>query len=113
MKRIHVVTGALSICGLLSPILLSKWPATPDEARTTLGAVQANCRFPTARAWRILAANPPQTFWPSGDSRGSLRPDDRTPEERVPHIIERGHIVVGVDQSQNLLSFRGPCNSGR
>ena len=27
----------------------------------------------------------------------------------MPHIIERGHIVVGVDQSQNLLSFRDPA----
>lgn len=38
--------------------------------------------------------------------RGSLRPDDRTPEERVPRIIERGRIIVGVDQSNNLLSYR-------
>ncbi|AKK07004.1 amino acid ABC transporter substrate-binding protein [Corynebacterium mustelae] len=37
---------------------------------------------------------------------GSLAPDDKTPEERVPHIIERGRLIVGVDQSQNLLSFR-------
>lgn len=37
---------------------------------------------------------------------GSLRPDDATPEQRVPEIFARGRIVVGVDQSQNLLSFR-------
>lgn len=39
---------------------------------------------------------------------GSLRPDDRTPEERVPEIHRRGRLIVGVDQSQNLLSFRDP-----
>ena len=33
MKRIHVVTGALSICGLLSPILLSGCAATLDEVQ--------------------------------------------------------------------------------
>ncbi len=41
-----------------------------------------------------------------GDVVGSLRPDDRTPEERVPEIVERGRLIVGVDQSQNLLSSR-------
>lgn len=39
---------------------------------------------------------------------GSLRPDDKKPEERVPRIKERGRIIIGVDQSQNLLSFRDP-----
>lgn len=39
--------------------------------------------------------------WP-----GSLRPDVTTPEDRVPDILKRGRIIVGVDQSQNLLSFR-------
>lgn len=39
--------------------------------------------------------------WP-----GSLRPDDKTPEERIPEIYKRGRIIVGVDQSQYLLSFR-------
>lgn len=39
--------------------------------------------------------------WP-----GSLRPDRESPEERVPDIYKRGRIIVGVDQSQYLLSFR-------
>lgn len=39
---------------------------------------------------------------------GSLRPDDQKPEERVPGIVTRGRIIVGVDQSHNLLSFRDP-----
>lgn len=43
--------------------------------------------------------------WP-----GSLAPDDRPREERVPKIIERGRLIVGVDQSQNLLSFRDPVS---
>ncbi|GAB3073483.1 glutamate ABC transporter substrate-binding protein [Corynebacterium aquatimens] len=37
---------------------------------------------------------------------GSLRPDNATAEERVPEIFKRGRIIVGVDQAQNLLSFR-------
>lgn len=41
---------------------------------------------------------------------GSYRPDGRTPAERVPHILDRGRIIVGVDQSQYLLSFRDPSS---
>ncbi|AKK04031.1 glutamate ABC transporter substrate-binding protein [Corynebacterium epidermidicanis] len=41
---------------------------------------------------------------------GSLRPDDKKPEERVPAILKRGRIIIGVDQSQNLLSFRDPIS---
>lgn len=39
--------------------------------------------------------------WP-----GSLRPDRESPEKRVPNIFKRGRLIVGVDQSQYLLSFR-------
>lgn len=41
---------------------------------------------------------------------GSLSPDDREPKERVPEIFKRGRLIVGVDQSQNLLSFRDPVS---
>lgn len=44
------------------------------------------------------------------DVEGSLRPDDATPAERIPHIVDRGRIIVGIDQSQNLLSFRDPVS---
>lgn len=37
---------------------------------------------------------------------GSWRPDNLTPKERVPHILQRGRIIVGVDQSLNLLAYR-------
>lgn len=39
-------------------------------------------------------------------AEGSLRPDDKKPKERVPSIVERGRLIVGVDQSNNLLSYR-------
>lgn len=42
------------------------------------------------------------------DIEGSLRPYASEPDLNltIPHIMERGRIIVGVDQSQNLLSFR-------
>lgn len=45
----------------------------------------------------------------TAETVASLRPDERTPDERVPEIVERGRITVGVDQSQNLLSYRDPA----
>lgn len=52
---------------------------------------------------------PGQAYRPmSREFLGSFRPDHRTPEERVPQILARGRIIVGVDQSQYLLSFRDP-----
>lgn len=42
------------------------------------------------------------------DITGSLRPEpgEVNLEETIPRIMERGRIIVGVDQSQNLLSYR-------
>ncbi|MDO5032308.1 glutamate ABC transporter substrate-binding protein [Corynebacterium sp.] len=37
---------------------------------------------------------------------GSFRPDDKSAKERVPEIIKRGRLIVGVDRSNNLLSYR-------
>ncbi|MCQ9343727.1 glutamate ABC transporter substrate-binding protein [Corynebacterium kozikiae] len=39
---------------------------------------------------------------------GSLQPDARTVQERVPDILARGRLIVGVEQSQNLVGFRNP-----
>ncbi|MFN3340518.1 MAG: glutamate ABC transporter substrate-binding protein [Dietzia sp.] len=44
----------------------------------------------------------------SCDPLPSLRPDDATPEERVPRIRQRGRLIVGLDQGSNLFSFRDP-----
>lgn len=43
---------------------------------------------------------------PDENIKPSLRPDGKPPEERVPDIVKRGRLIVGVDPSLNLLSFR-------
>lgn len=48
-------------------------------------------------------------FIESENITGSLAPDDREAKERVPEILKRGQIRVGIDQSQNRLSFRNPA----
>lgn len=60
---------------------------------------------------------PPGAYYDEASSRppadddtavdlSTLTPDSKTPEERIPEIYQRGRIIVGVDQSLNLLSFR-------
>lgn len=49
---------------------------------------------------------PESGFETDDEWEGSLRPDDATAQQRVPGIVERGRLVVGVDQSQYLLSYR-------
>lgn len=44
----------------------------------------------------------------SCDPLPSLRPDDADPADRVPEILERGRLIVGLDQGSNLFSFRDP-----
>lgn len=41
---------------------------------------------------------------------GTIRPDAATVEDRVPNIIERGRLVVGVGQYLNRLGFRDPLS---
>lgn len=42
---------------------------------------------------------------------GSLKPDQKTAAERIPGIVARGHLIVGVAGSQNLMSFQDPETS--
>lgn len=44
---------------------------------------------------------------PTGEvTLGSLAPDSSTVAERIPEILERGRLIVGVEQSQYLLAYR-------
>lgn len=44
----------------------------------------------------------------NGEPLGTLRPDDSTIKERIPEIVQRGRIIVGVGQYLNRLGFRDP-----
>ncbi|MBC3185745.1 glutamate ABC transporter substrate-binding protein [Corynebacterium sp. zg-331] len=41
-------------------------------------------------------------------AEGSLRPDAAEPRERIPEIVARGRLIVGVDQSLYRISYRDP-----
>lgn len=54
------------------------------------------------------SANPTPT--PDTDVYETLAPDNSTPEERIPDIVRRGRIIVGVSSSLNFLGFQDPSN---
>lgn len=60
---------------------------------------------------------PPGAYYEAADSRApeegdrsvatsSYAPGTGTAEDRIPEIVDRGRIIVGVDPSLNLMSFR-------
>lgn len=94
---VSALTVPLAACGSadVEPIVAA--PATYQPV------LPAGTKFEAAGT---VPANPPMF----DNLLGSLRPDDKKPEERVPGIFARGRLIVGVDQSQNLLSFRDPVS---
>ncbi|AGP30008.1 glutamate ABC transporter substrate-binding protein [Corynebacterium terpenotabidum] len=91
-----VPTLALTACD--SGADMQQWP---DPADPTL-PLPAGASFSTS----------PDDVGPlqddGGEPFGSLAPGVDTPEDRVPEIIERGRLIVGVAQSMNQLGFRDP-----
>ena len=97
---------ALALVGLLT---LSGCSSTPTTEPTPL-AQRDELAFSA-----ILPAgstvDPPRTTagsLPTVQLVPSPAPDARTPAERIPDIVARGRLVIGVDQSQNLMSYRNP-----
>lgn len=62
--------------------------------------------LPVGSRWMPASEYTPKESNFDAELRGTYRPDDKDPKERVPNIIERGRLIVGVDQSHNLLSYR-------
>ena len=81
------------------PAELPDWPTPtkPPASDLPVGSELINNAEPTDSELRD------ETTW------GSIRPDPSIPlEQRVPDILKRGRIVVGVAQSLNRLGFRDP-----
>ncbi|QGU01214.1 ABC transporter glutamine-binding protein GlnH precursor [Corynebacterium kalinowskii] len=91
-----------SVAGCADPDGIPDIP-TPAPGATYQPVIPAGAQFEAAGS---VTARPPQFE----NLLGSLRPDDKKPEERVPGIVTRGRIIVGVDQSHHLLSFRDPVS---
>ena len=95
-----VLLAACAACSAPSPAM-PQWPEPQDQANNAL-PVGAQYVYPgdaDGSGSKQQQNKPPF---------GSLRPDDATPEERIPAIVKRGRVIVGVAQSLNRLGFRDP-----
>ncbi|HZK31842.1 MAG TPA: glutamate ABC transporter substrate-binding protein [Corynebacterium sp.] len=114
--RFRSLCSLLAAAGLLASC--APVPEEPAQQTQTAESVRRSQRMapdpagPPRPAGSVLEE--PGAVEPShldtDDVIGSLRPDDTPPAERVPQITERGRLIVGIDQSQNLLSFRNPVS---
>ncbi|WP_257159654.1 glutamate ABC transporter substrate-binding protein [Corynebacterium cystitidis] len=104
-----------SMCAVLAGVLVGTLTLTscvadaPSAPPEPLPVNRAGPPLPAGSRLEPADATPPE---PEPDEKpyGSLRPDDATPQERIPEVYERGRLIVGVDQSQYLLSFRDPVS---
>lgn len=95
---VALLPAALTLTSCSSPEpRLPQWPDVPNS-RLNL-PVGAEYVDPSALPLHASETLPPL---------GSLKPDDATPRQRVPEIIKRGRLIVGVAQSLNRLGFRDP-----
>ncbi|GAB3694205.1 glutamate ABC transporter substrate-binding protein [Corynebacterium nasicanis] len=108
MRRLLPLLLAFSLVGCSLPTI--EFQRTPEHERPTPTRPVAHAYGPPLPAGSSVeepGAEEPREIntW---DVEGSLRPYASPPDLQltIPHIMERGRLIVGVDQSQNLLSFR-------
>lgn len=93
-----ILSAALLLTSCSSGATTQMWPDAVDP----LPALPAGSSFSSS----VDDTGPVQDD--GSAAFGSLSPDENTPAQRIPQIIERGHVIVGVSQSMNLLGFRDP-----
>lgn len=104
MRKFARITSAALACAALSAC------APGGETRVAAPALPppsySGVPLPPGAVLDRPGVAPETGFAQDTEWEGSLRPDNATPAERIPDVVERGRIVVGVDQSQYLLSYR-------
>lgn len=102
MTRLPCLVAALAAAAALSACGSPPTPAPPADPPLAY----AGLPLPPGAQLDPAGVAPRADFTDDAAWQGSLRPDAATPQERVPEIYQRGRIIVGVDQSQYLLSYR-------
>lgn len=113
---LSVLTGiAVGLSACSSPLAERAMRNSPQENAEATEAAAAALNFgPPLPAGAVLErpgerrATTAESAPAQAEVEGSLRPDTAKPEERVPEIIERGRLIVGVDQSLYRISYRDP-----
>ena len=107
MRRPRLVLASLAcVCAAL-PLASCDVRSTPPLEAPAEQALDARPGPPLPDGAKIEKAGTTPAHRTSGeDIKGSYRPDDKKAKERVPDIVKRGRLIVGVDRSNNLLSYR-------
>ena len=107
MKRLCLSASLLAIFSLMLSSCETTHTTAPDPVLSTSADIHSTPGPPLPEDAIIEPAGVGEAAKPNdAEPYGSYRPDDKTPEERVPDIIKRGRLIVGVDRSNNLLSYR-------
>lgn len=101
-----VLVAGLSGCSLASSPDAGSGEASQPTTQKAFTPLPAGAQYYTPPA----SGADPGADQPAGSAEvvGSLRPDSATPEQRVPQIVARGRIVVGISSSLNLMAFQNP-----
>lgn len=80
-------------------------PLTPVDETINRHDEAAGPPLPAGAEIEPAGSVPPRTIDITA-AEGSYKPDDAPVDKRVPEILRRGRLIVGVDQANNLLSYR-------
>ncbi len=89
--------GALSGCTFSGSLPEDPYSESVESARGSI---------PLPPEARYARASERPTYVMDETNTAALAPNGADPEEAIPEIYQRGRLVVGVDQSLNLLGFR-------
>lgn len=106
--RPRLQIGGAVLAATMALTLASCAPAQPEQPSWPVIDHSSGDDLP-AGSVLVDASQAPEAEQNPPEPLGSLRPDDRPVAARVPAIIERGRLIVGVAQSLNRLGFRDPA----
>ena len=107
MRRPRLVLAALAcVCAAL-PLASCDVRSTPPLEAPAERALDSRPGPPLPEGAKVEKAGSTAAQRASDEEiKGSYRPDDKKAKERVPDIVKRGRLIVGVDRSNNLMSYR-------
>lgn len=98
------VLGAVA-CAALLVGCAPQAPLVKDKFADIIDSAEGSPPLPPEARYEPASSRPPEL--PDGRAAAPTpAPGTGPPADRIPEIVDRGRIIVGVDQSLNLLGFR-------
>ena len=107
MRRPRLTLAALACACAALPLASCDVRSTPPLEAPAEHALDSKPGPPLPEGAKVEQAGSTAAQRASDEEiKGSYRPDDKKAKERVPDIVKRGRLIVGVDRSNNLMSYR-------